>query len=269
MLEIQNFVKAESLEQAFELNQKKNNRIIGGMMWMRLGESRIQTAIDLSGLGLDKIEETAEEFRIGCMVTLRALEKSTSFCEYTEGCAKEALRHIVGVQFRNLATVGGSIYGRYGFSDVLTLFLALDSYAELYQGGLIPLSEYAKMQYDRDILVRMIVKKRPVRMAYRAVRITETDLPVLTCGAVKFTDTGQYLVCIGARPGRAIPVEDREGILLGELTEEKIKEFAGYVREHVPTRSNTRGSAEYRSHLAEVLVNRCLRRILETSVSEQ
>lgn len=265
MLEIQNLVKVESLEQAWELNQKKNNRIIGGMMWMRLGESRIHTGIDLSGLGLDKIEETAEEFRIGCMVTLRALENSTAFCEYTGGCAKEALRHIVGVQFRNLATVGGSVYGRYGFSDVLTLFLGLDSYVELYQGGLVPLREYAKMKYDRDILVRVIVKKRPVKMAYRAVRITETDLPVLTCETVKFTDTNEYQVCIGARPGRAILVEDREGLLAGELTEEKIREFAGYVRENVPTRSNMRGSAEYRSHLAEVLVNRTLRSVMKDS----
>ena len=69
------------------------------------------------------------------------------------------LKHIVGVQFRNLATVGGSIYGRYGFSDVLTLLLGLESYVELYKGGIIPLKEYANMKYDRDILVRIIVKK--------------------------------------------------------------------------------------------------------------
>ena len=71
MLNIQNYIKVESLEEAYELNQKKNNKIIGGMMWMRMGDSRINTAIDLSGLGLDRIEENDDEFRIGCMVTLR------------------------------------------------------------------------------------------------------------------------------------------------------------------------------------------------------
>ena len=35
----------------------------------------------------------------------------------------------------------------------------MDSYVELYKGGIIPLKEYAKMPYDRDILVRLIVKK--------------------------------------------------------------------------------------------------------------
>ena len=105
MLNIQNYIKVESLEEAYELNQKKNNKIIGGMMWMRMGDSRINTAIDLSGLGLDKIEENDDEFRIGCMVTLRQLEVHDGFNQYTGGCVKEALRHIVGVQFRNLATV--------------------------------------------------------------------------------------------------------------------------------------------------------------------
>ena len=69
MLTIQNYKKVESLEEAYELNQKKANRIVGGMMWMRMGDNRMNTAIDMSGLGLDKIEESDEEFKIGCMTT--------------------------------------------------------------------------------------------------------------------------------------------------------------------------------------------------------
>ena len=61
MLNIQNYVKVKSLDEAYELNQKKNNKIIGGMMWMRMGDNRINTAIDLSGLSLNEIEETDKE----------------------------------------------------------------------------------------------------------------------------------------------------------------------------------------------------------------
>ena len=39
MLTIQNYKKVESLEEAYELNQKKANRIVGGMMWMRMGDN--------------------------------------------------------------------------------------------------------------------------------------------------------------------------------------------------------------------------------------
>ena len=184
MLTIREYKKVQSLEEAWELNQKRANRVIGGMMWMRLGDSNFQTAIDLSGLGLDTIEETEDEFRIGCMVTLRQLETHPGFVSYTQNMCKESLRHIVGVQFRNLATVGGSIYGRYGFSDVLTLLIGLDSYVELYKGGIVPLREFAKGKPDNDILVQIIIKKHPVAMYYEAVRITQTDLPVLTCCGV-------------------------------------------------------------------------------------
>ena len=98
---------------------------------------------------------------------------------------RESVRHIVGVQLRNLATVGGSIYSRFGFSDVLTMFLALNASVELYKGGIVPLSEYAQRPYDRDILVRVIVPKEQAAFCYQSVRNSQTDFPVLTCAAAK------------------------------------------------------------------------------------
>ena len=65
LLTINHYVKAKTLEEAYELNQARNARIMGGMMWMRLGNAKVQTIIDISGLGLDQIEETDHVFRIG------------------------------------------------------------------------------------------------------------------------------------------------------------------------------------------------------------
>lgn len=114
MITIRNYKKAESLEEAWRLNQQKSNRIIGGMLWLKMGKGTVQTAIDLSGLSLDQIEETEGEIRIGCMVSLRQLELHAGLDAYTGGAMKEALRHIVGVQFRNLATAGGVFSGGSG-----------------------------------------------------------------------------------------------------------------------------------------------------------
>ena len=112
----------------------------------------------------------------------------------------KALQPIVGVQFRNLATAGGSIWGRFGFSDVLTLFLALDAKVELYKGGVMPLERFAALPYDRDILVRLIVPKTSCRLAYEAMRIQRTDLPVLTCAVAQ--TGGETRAVIGARARR-------------------------------------------------------------------
>ena len=143
MLKIKEYVKAESLEQAYELNQKKTNCVIGGMLWLKMVTRNVQKAIDLSGLGLDQIEENDEEFSIGAMVTLRQIELHEGLNTWSQGAVKESVTHIVGVQFRNLATVGGSIFGKFGFSDVLSCFLAFDSYVELHHEGIIPLDQFA------------------------------------------------------------------------------------------------------------------------------
>ena len=211
MITIQNYVQPQSLQEAYELNQKKRNRIVGGMLWLKTSNITIPTAIDLSALGLDTIEESEESFSIGAMVTLRQLEKHVGLNAYSQGVIAKAVEDIVGVQFRNMATVGGSIFGRFGFSDVLTVFLAMDSYVELHKGGIIPLEQFAKMEKDRDILVRLIVKKTSGGCAYESMRNSRTDFPILTC-AVSET-AGTYRVAIGARPARAMVLSDEQGAL--------------------------------------------------------
>ena len=76
MISIQKYVRVQSLEEAWQLNQNKKNRILGGMLWMRLSNTMINTAIDLSELGLDSIEETEEEFSIIAPIFLNELQKS-------------------------------------------------------------------------------------------------------------------------------------------------------------------------------------------------
>ena len=134
------YLLADSLEQAYEANQKKSSVIVAGNLWLKMEDKQAKTAVDLSRLGLGEIEETESEFVIGAMATLRDLECHEGLNAYTKGAVREAVRHIVGVQFRNCATVGGSISGRFGFSDVLTCFLAMETNVRLFKGGEIPLA---------------------------------------------------------------------------------------------------------------------------------
>jgi len=255
MLKIKNYVKAESLEQAYELNQKRTACVLGGMVWLKMGNRNIMTAIDLSGLGLDTITETEEAFVIGCMTPLHALETHKELNAYTNSAIRESVRHIVGVQFRNCATVGGSIFGRFGFSDVLTMFLALDTWVELYKGGCIPLAEFARQKPDRDILVRLIVKKHEDKSVYLSHRNSKTDFPVLTCG-ISLRD-GQVYTAVGARPSRAVCLCVSEA----DWKKKGSEALAGELAAQFPTEGNMRAGKEFRSHLAEVLIGRGLKQI--------
>ncbi len=256
MLTIKNYICAACLQEAYDLNQSKQNKIIGGMLWLKMADKNVNNAIDLSDLGLDTITETETEFSIGAMVTLRQLELHEGLNTYTQNAIRQAVCDIVGVQFRNMATVGGSIFGRFGFSDVLTMFLTLDCDVELFQGGIVSLEQFSQMKPDNDILVRIIVKKTPGQFVYDSMRNTRTDFPVIACGVSCVNE--EYRFSIGARPGKALLLRDEEHILKDGLTENNIRNMSKWVAAHTPTDSNLRGSAKYRTHLIDVFVQRNL-----------
>ncbi len=260
MYTIQNYVKAKSLEEAWQLNKKKSSAIIAGGMWIRMGHKNIGTAIDLTELGLNKIVEKEDTFEIDCMTSLRQLEQHEALNRYFDGAFQEALRWIVGTQFRNTATIGGSIHSRFGFSDPLTLLMALDCEVELFEAGRMPIQEFAKEPMNRDILVKLYIKKDLRKVAYKSFRMTKTDIPVLTV-AVSRTDQG-WTTIIGARPARAM-IADPSVFLKGKPLQTEIDQYAQAVREAVPTGSNMRGSAMYRKVLIEALVKRAVTDIVK------
>lgn len=264
MFKIKKYVAVNDLEEAYTLNQKRINVILGGNLWLRMGNRRIQTAIDLTNLELNKIEENDHAFEIGCMTTLREIEKNKSLNTYFSGAVAQSIKNIVGVQFRNLATIGGSIFARFGFSDILTCLLALDTYVELYKGGIIPLSKFVQMPKDNDILVKVIINKDSREVSYLTHRRSKSDLPVLTCAVTRVEE--QWQVVVGARPKRAQLVVDKENFLSLEPTEDEMNRFLNCLYEEVAFDSNMRGSAEYRKHLAGVLVKRGIKEIMKRKV---
>lgn len=246
MITIREYLKAGSLEEAWNANQKRPNRVLGGMGWLKMSSGNVSTAIDLSGLGLDQIAETEEEFTVGAMVTLHQLETHEGLEQYFGGAMRESVRHIVGVQFRNCATVGGSVWLRAGFSDPLTLLLTLDCTVELYQGDgksvEIPMEEFCRMKPDNSILTAVHIKKTGRQVVYQSFRNTETDFPVLAVAVSRLN--GVYRAAVGARPARAMAV-----------TAESVEKLIEHAQA-LPYRDNLRASAEYRTMLAGVLIRR-------------
>ena len=245
MLRIQNYVRPKSLEEAYALCQKKGSVILGGMLWLKMQSRNVHTAIDLQDLGLNQIEETDEDYRIGAMVSLRELELHPGLNKLTRGALAESVKHIVGVQFRNTATIGGSIYGRFGFSDVLTCFMAIGAQVELYQAGVMSVEDFAKLpRTTRDVLVRVIVPKTPQQTVYLSQRNVST---VLTCAVSK--QNGVISCAVGARPAQAVCLHGIPG---------DPQSAADFVTGHLHFGSNVRAGAEYRQRICHVLVRRAL-----------
>ena len=271
------YVRAQSLDEAYELYQKKPNFVLGGMLWLKMKNKTLGTAIDLCDLGLDQIDEDENEFRIGAYATLRQIETHEALNAYTHGAIAESVRHIVGVQFRNVATVGGSIWGRFGFSDVMTIFRALGAKVQLHKAGIMDLDEFAALpRTTRDVLVSVIVPKNAKGVVYLSQRNQSTDFPVLTCAVAN--RSGRYVAVIGASPYMAEPVWDEDGILdcvadaktdshaaLTDNSENnaKIDKFAEYVAEHIRFGSNIRAGAEYREIICRVLTRRAVTQSLD------
>ena len=136
----------------------------------------------------------------------------------------------------------------------------MDTWVELYDAGRIPLTEFVNMKKDNDILVNIIVRKEPLLTCYLSQRNIKTDFPVLTCAVSVIGNEARTV--IGARPARAMIVEDKKQILKNfrnmtkKQKEEAIEAFAEYAAENVPTAGNMRGSKEYRTLLVKVLTRR-------------
>lgn len=258
MFTIDKYVLAESLDQAYELNQSRRNAIIGGALWLKMGRKKIGTAIDLSSLGLNLIEEDDDSFRIGCMCTLRDLELHEGLNNCFNNLFNDALEHIVGVQMRNLATVGGSIFSRFGFSDLLTALMSLNCSVELFKNGIVSLEEYSKMPYDKDIVVRIIIKKDGTKTSYMSQRMSSSDFPVLACAVSK--NGTLWKASIGGRPGKAtvktFELDENPGM-------EEIESAVSKAVSETSFGSNMRGSSRYRQLLANVLIKRNIDSIIK------
>lgn len=251
MAQYKNYVIAQTLDEAYALNAKKSTVIVAGNMWLRMCGMRRQTALDLSALGLDYIKEDEQGFTIGAMTTLRTMETHAALNAAFGGVFACAFEPIVGTQFRNGATVGGSVFSRFGFSDVSTLLLAMGAKVVTHARGEVPLDEFQKEKWDRDILTAIRIEKGR-SAAIESVRLSKTDIPVLVCAAS--ADECGVRVVLGSRPARAVIV-----------AEDARPEELDYMRmaADVPMGSNARASEAYRRKVAPVLMERAVQACLK------
>lgn len=249
MYEADRYVKVQTLAEAAKiLAEERRSAVLGGGIWMRLGRRKYSTLIDLSGLGLDRVEERDGKLRLGAACSLRTLETNALASGAFGGALRDSVSSIVGVQLRNQATVGGSVAGRFGFSDLTCALLALEAEAEFCAAGSVALETWLAGPRTRDVLTAVSVPLDGRRAAFGSLRQTATDLPLINLCLARLPD-GTFRLAVGARPARAVRCREAENC----LAEGVLNGACESVR-RLPYGTNLRGSAEYRREMAAVLL---------------
>ena len=258
MFTVMDIVQPATVEEAYSiLTKRKNNQVIGGSAWLRMGSKRIGTAVELSQLNLDYIKEEEEYIEIGAMTTFRSLETSEVIENNFGRIIKDSVKDIIGVQFRNVVTVGGTIFSKFGFSDLIVALLALDTEVELVNAGRIKLHDFLNKEYEKDLLTKIYIKKNDVKATYKSLRNAQSDYALLNVSVSK--NDNKVKIYVGARPQIAtLAVKASEFLSNNELSDENIEKASQIVSEELVFGTNMRASKEYRTLMSKILVKRAL-----------
>jgi len=261
-MNIKNICIPNNLDEAYSaLIENKRNTVLGGCMFLRMGDKNINTAIDLSNLNLDQIIEKDDTIEIGTYTTFRQIETSDILNKYYGNLLKDSVEHIIGVQFRNNVTVGGTVYSKYGFSDFITALLSLNVYVKLYSKGLVKLEEFLENTPDKDILEKIIIKKEHINAKYISIRNSYSDYPIINV-AVSNKDS-KFRIVIGSRPSCAkLAIKASKYLSENDLTNENIEKAALIATEELKFGTNMRGSAKYRKEVSKALICKSIKEVL-------
>lgn len=262
-MEIKEFLKPKSLDEAFKvLSASSNNRIIGGGAWIKISLKKVDTLISLEELDLNYIKEENDFYEIGSMTSLRDLEVHDGIKSLASGILSQAISNIMGVTVRNIATIGGSVMGKFAFSDLLGVLQVLDAELVFYQMGIVSVEDFVNMtKIPKDILLAIKIKKQTGKGYFKKIAITHLDFSILNMAV---TNSQGLKIAVGSRPNIAIRARRTEAFLNGKkaITDDLINEAIDLAMDEIKLGDNSRGSKDYRELLMKTYLKRAIREVI-------
>jgi CO/xanthine dehydrogenase FAD-binding subunit len=264
---------------ALKEHGKKARLLAGGIELILFTPADVETFIDLSQLSLSYIEEEKNDLTIGAMTTMTEVLEAPLMRDYLGGVVVEMLRDVASPLLRNQATMGGTLVSANPWSDVITLFLALDAKVTVFDGETrtLPLAEIypTRTHLSQAILTEVVLPKYPsgTYAAFKQFSRTGFDVALLNCACWVQIEGGictKARVIVGGTPRLGTSVPKAEKALIGApLTDETIERVAEIARDATETRGDRRASAAYRKELVAVGIKRCLTEIKRRSETER
>ena len=257
-MKVNEYVRAASLKEAYSLKKASpKNKVLGGGLWLKKGNADVDVLIDLSRLGLDKIKEEKDYVSVGAMVTQRQFELSPIVKKIGGGVLCDAVHQILGPAFRNCATIGGSIFGKFGFSDVVTALLGFKVELVFYPEAVMSLDEYVKKPGFADgILTEVRIYKSSAKSFFKKVKATALDYPILN---VCVTHDKDYRIVVGSRPLVSSLCEN--GMKYLNEGGKDLDKAVELCMQELKLGDSISAKSEYRTHLARVYLKRGLEEV--------
>lgn len=286
------YVRATSLAQAVETlaaNPGAARVLAGGQSLMPMMNFRLlepNVLVDINGLdALQGISEAPDHLRIGALTRHRETETSAIVARHFPVLAA-AIRHVAHMSIRNRGTFGGSLSHADPAAELPMLAVLLDARIRIAAKGderVVAARDFfigalTTVLADGEIVtaIELPFLPLPAGWAFEEVAIRAGDYALAAVGVTVAEQAGKVsaarigLAGVGQTPLRADAAEAR---LTGQpLTPETIAAVAATASAGCDPMSDLHASADYRRHLVEVLVRRCLTkarsRLREAQVSE-
>ncbi len=244
---------------------------VGGGAWtVAQGDPTLEMVVDLQGLGLDFIETTLEEVRLGAMASIQDLIDEPDVGTLANGLLGKAASYVQSRTLREQGTLGGTLIVA-GPSDPLTTALLVLDAEVLYADPPVHRAPFMSFVAYRDRLIKtralvteVRVKRPPVGGAtgFEVVGRSPKDKPIVCAAAyvevAEGLPTSLRLAVGGAHP-QPVRLHKTEHLLRGQLlSAERVEAALNPALAELEPFSDFRGSAEYRIAMAAVLARRAL-----------
>jgi carbon-monoxide dehydrogenase medium subunit len=243
--------------------------ICGGtelLLLMKLGFSSYGHLVDIKGIDeLGGIRAENGTLVIGSTVTHCEIERSPLVLERLPALAAME-RGVANIRVRNVGTLGGNLCFSDPHSDPATFLLALDAEVEL-DGGRMPLSEFLIGPYETALehgqllhSVRIPVPPAGTGIAHRKLSFHERPAATVACAVRVVEGTViEARIAVGSVGARPVRASEAEALLAGKPAGDggTLAEAAALAAAASEAVEDANGSAEYKTELVRVLVERC------------
>ena len=269
-----------SLDQVFDLLDKygDDSRVMAGgtalVIQMKQRLSQPGHVIGMRRVGsLNAIESTPEGLRIGALCTQRQIENSELVGKELPLVA-DTFRKVATPRIRNMATIGGGLVNGDPNQDPPPSLIALGASAVMTSKSgdrVVLLEEFFIDYYETDvqpgeILTNVMVPHAPAGSGSVYLKFlprTADDYGTVNVAAVVSKEQDgtckDVRIVLGAAGVTPIRAKDAEDALRGKpLTDENVRAASVLVKDAVDPLEDFRGSADYKTDMAEVFARRAV-----------